>query len=67
MDDDNIKHEIENQKEFSQINNGQEINYIDNYTIKKQENEQTSNEFLEKIKNIQSLIKKEYSHKKICK
>ena len=56
-----------NNQNYIQINNEQEINLIKNNIIINENENNNSEIFLKKIENIQTLIKKESSNKKICK
>ena len=56
-----------NKQYFVQVSKEQEINQLEKNNIIINENENNSKVFLEEIKRIQALIKKESSNKKICK
>ena len=67
MENEIINKDNINNQDSIQINKEQEINQIKNKIIIKENGNNISKIFLEKIKNIQTLIKKESSNKKICK
>ena len=67
MENEIINKDNINNQDSIQINKEQEINQIKNNIIIKENGNNISKIFLEKIKNIQTLIKKESSNKKICK
>ena len=67
MENEIINKDNINNQDSIQINKEQEINQLKNNIIIKENGNNISKIFLEKIKNIQTLIKKESSNKKICK